>query len=134
MVISELETTEHFFLCCPFLLIESTKLFNSLCEIDLPIEKLKEDSLITLLLYSSQKYGDNAITILHDCIAHLKSANRFNRPCLTIITHSTFLYYPQQFILLYSLYIFYIPFFYSILNFSSYRTSPEANVSEASIW
>ena len=94
MVISELETTEHFFLCCPFLLIESTKLFNSFCEIDLPIEKLKEDSLITLLLYSSQKYGDNAITILHDCIAHLKSANRFNRPCLTIVTHSTFLYYP----------------------------------------
>ena len=80
---------------CSFFLIERTKLLNSLYEIDLPIEKMKEDYLVTLLLYGSQKYDDNANkTIILDCIAYLKSANRFDRPCLTIVTTSTFLSYP----------------------------------------
>lgn len=56
---------------------------------------MKEDYLVTLLLYGSQKYDDNANkTIILDCIAYLKSANRFDRPCLTIVTTSTFLSYP----------------------------------------
>ena len=48
---SETETTDHFFLHCPFVAINRQKLFNDLLKIDSSLSNLKDELLLDIILY-----------------------------------------------------------------------------------
>ena len=56
---SETETTDHFFLCCPFFTENRQKLLNGLFKIDVSLKNLN-DMLLHTLLFGSDKYKDTA--------------------------------------------------------------------------
>ena len=47
---SETETTDHFFLHCPFVAINRQKLFNDLLKIDPSLSNLKDELLLDIIL------------------------------------------------------------------------------------
>ena len=53
------ETTSHFLLCCQFFANERQKLYDVIFLIDTSVKDLDKKSLIHILLYGSDKYGDS---------------------------------------------------------------------------
>ena len=78
---SETETTDHFFLCCPFFAINRQKLLNDLLKLDSSLRNLKGELLLDIILYGSDKYKDtvNKEILLHT-IRFIKNTKRFERP------------------------------------------------------
>ena len=81
---SETETTDHFFLRCPFFVINRQKLLNGLFKMDLSVRNLKEELLLDIILYGSAKYRDTANKyILFHTISFIKTPNALKDHCLT---------------------------------------------------
>ena len=79
----EIESTEHFFLRCHFYHVERSELLNSLCDTDLAINELNEDSIINLVLFGSDKnHKETDRKILLTCITYLKATKRFDESLL----------------------------------------------------
>ena len=79
---SETETKDHFFhLRCPFFAINRQKLLNDLLKIDPSLRNLKDELLLDIILYGSDKYKDtvNKEILLHT-ISFIKNTKRFERP------------------------------------------------------
>ena len=78
---SETERTDHFFLRCTFLAINRQKLLNDLLKIDPSLRNLKDELLLDIILYGSDKYNDlvNKEILLHT-ISFIKNTKRFERP------------------------------------------------------
>ena len=75
---SENETTDHFFLHCPFFAENGRKLLNSLFNISL--KDLNDEMLSDILLFRSDKYKDTVNKeILVHTINFLKTTKRFER-------------------------------------------------------
>ena len=55
----ETETASHFFLRCYFFANERQKLRDGVYQIDAWIKNLKEESLIDVLLYGSDRFNDS---------------------------------------------------------------------------
>ena len=72
----ETETTDHFFLRCPFFTINRKKLLNDLLKIDPSLRNLKDELLLDIILYGYDKYKDtvNKEIILHT-ISFIKIPN-----------------------------------------------------------
>ena len=78
---SETETTDHFFLRCPFFAMNRRKLLNDMLKLDLSLRNLKDELLLNMILYGSEKYKDtvNKEILLHT-ISFIKNTKRFERP------------------------------------------------------
>ena len=78
---SETETTDHFFLRCPFFAINRQKLLNDLLKIDPSLRNLKDELILDIVLYGSEKYKDtvNKEMLLHT-ISFIENTKRFERP------------------------------------------------------
>ena len=55
---AEAETTSHFFLCCQFFANERQKLCDDFYWLDASMKHLNEESLIDVLLHSSDRFND----------------------------------------------------------------------------
>ena len=77
---SETETTDHFFLRCPFFAMNRRKLLNDLLKLDLSLRNLKDELLLDMILYGYEKYKDtvNKEILLHT-ISFIKNTKRFER-------------------------------------------------------
>ena len=75
---SETETTDHYFLRCPFFATNRQKLLNDLLKIDPSLRNLKDDLLLDIILYGSDKCKDtvNKEILLHK-INFIKNTKRF---------------------------------------------------------
>ena len=64
---TETETTEHFFLCCPFFVTERRKLLNNVYDKHFSSQSLKEKSMIDIPLYRCDKLNkrDRQLIILN---------------------------------------------------------------------
>ena len=78
----EIESTQHFFLCCHFYYVERSEFLNSLYNIDLSINKLNEDSIIQIILFCRDKYQKETNKKILNCITYLKACKRFDEPIL----------------------------------------------------
>ena len=78
---SETETKDHFFhLRCPFFAINRQKLLNDLLKIDPSLRNLKDELLLDIILYGSDKYKDTINKeILLDTISFTKNNKRFEK-------------------------------------------------------
>ena len=78
---SKTETTDHFFLRCPFFAINKQKLLHDLLKIDPSLRNLKDELLLDMILYGSGKYYDtvNKEILLHT-ISFINNTKRFERP------------------------------------------------------
>ena len=75
----EIDSTQHFILRCHFCHVERSELHNSLCDIDLAINELNENSIINVVLFGSDKYHkETNRKILLNCITYIKAAKRFD--------------------------------------------------------
>ena len=82
---SKTETTDHFFLCCLFFATQRQKLLNDLLKIDPSLRNLKDELLLDIILYGSDKYKDTVNKeILLYTISFIKNAKRFERPLYQI--------------------------------------------------
>ena len=77
---SEIETTDHFFLCCPFFAENRQKFLNSWFKIDVSLKNLNGEMLLNILLLGSNKYKD---TINKEVLTHtmnfLRTTKHFER-------------------------------------------------------
>ena len=55
---TETETTDHFFLCCPFFVTETQKLFNNVYGKHFSSQNLNEESMIDILLHGCDKSSE----------------------------------------------------------------------------
>ena len=55
---TETETTDHFFLCCPFFVTETQKLFNNVYGKHFSSQNLNEESMIDILLHGCDKFSE----------------------------------------------------------------------------
>ena len=78
---SETETTDHFFQRCPFFAINRPKILNDLLRIDPSLRNLKDELLLGIISYVSEKYKDtvNKEILLHT-VSSIKNTKRFERP------------------------------------------------------
>ena len=78
---SKTETTDHFFLRCPFFATNKQKLLHDLLKIDPSLRNLKDELLLDMILYGSGKYNDtvNKEILLHT-ISFINNTKRFERP------------------------------------------------------
>ena len=78
---SKTETTDHFFLRCPFFAINRQKPLQDLLKIDPSLRNLKDELLLDMILYDSGKYNDtvNKEILLHT-ISFINNTKRFERP------------------------------------------------------
>ena len=76
---SETETKDHFFhLRCPFFAINRQKLLNDLLKIDPSLRNLKDELLLDIILYGSDKYKDTVNKeILFQTISFIKKYQTF---------------------------------------------------------
>ena len=78
---SELESTQHFLLRCPFFNCERKKLFESLHNIKPAILEFQKGFLSNIQLSDSDKFEETINRkILQSTITYLKSSSRFERP------------------------------------------------------
>ena len=78
---SETETTDHYFLHCPFFATNRQKLLNDLLKIDPSLRNLKDDLLLDIILHGSDKYKDTVNKeILRHKINFIKNTKCFQRP------------------------------------------------------
>ena len=82
---SETETTDRFFLRCPFLAENRQKILNSLFKIDVSLKNLNDETLSDILLFGSDKHKDavNKEILVHKT-NFLKTNKRFKRPLFLI--------------------------------------------------
>ena len=80
---SETETTDHFFLRCPFFAQNRQKRLNSFFKTDVSIKNVNDEMLLDIILFGSDKYKDtvNKEILIHT-INFLKTTKRFERPLL----------------------------------------------------
>ena len=80
---AETETTSHFFLRCKFFANERQKLRGDVYRIVDSIKNLKEESLIDVLLYSSDRLNDSKSQqkLLHT-ICYIQATKRFEGPLI----------------------------------------------------
>ena len=77
---TETETTEHFFLRCPFFAINIQKLLHDLLQIDPSLRNLKDELLLDIILYGFYKNKDTVNKeILLRKISFIKNTKRFKR-------------------------------------------------------
>ena len=78
---SETETTDHFFQRCHFFAINRQKILNDLLRIDPSLRNLKDELLLGIISYVSEKYKDtvNKEILLHT-VSSIKNTKRFERP------------------------------------------------------
>ena len=78
---SETETTDHVFQRCPFFAINRQKILNDLLRIDPSLRNLKDELLLGIISYVSEKYKDtvNKEILLHT-VSSIKNTKRFERP------------------------------------------------------
>ena len=79
---TETETTDHFFWRFrPFFAINRQKLLIDFLKMDPSLRNLKDELLLDIILYGSDKYKDtvNKDVLLHT-ISSLKKTKRFERP------------------------------------------------------
>ena len=55
---TETETTDHFFLLCPFFVTETQKLFNNVYGKHFSSQNLNEESMIDILLHGCDKFSE----------------------------------------------------------------------------
>ena len=80
---SEIESTQHFLLRCPFFNDERKKLFKSLHNIKLSILEFQKDFVANILLFGSEKFEETINKkILQSTITYLKSSSLFERPLI----------------------------------------------------
>ena len=82
---TEIEITEHFFLCCHFYSTQILELFENLKKVDSNCFNLNEKDQVNTLLYGSQTNHfkcDNQ-EILKFVIAHIKATTCFDRSLIT---------------------------------------------------
>ena len=80
---SEIESTQHFLLRCPFFNDERKKLFKSLHDIKPSILEFQKDFVANILLFGSDKFEETINKkILQSTITYLKSSSRFERPLI----------------------------------------------------
>ena len=83
---SETETTDHFFLRCPFSAENRQKLLNSLFKIEVSLKNFNDEMLSNILLFSSNKYKDTVNKeILFHTINLLKTIKRFEKATVLIV-------------------------------------------------
>ena len=82
---SETETTDHFFLRCPFFAENRQKLLNRLFKLDVYLRNLNYEMLSDIIFFGSDKYKDtvNKEILIHT-INFLKTTKRFERPLFLI--------------------------------------------------
>ena len=61
---SKTETTDHFFLRCPFFAIKRQELLNDFLKINPSLRNLKDELLLDIILYGSDKYKDMSVRTL----------------------------------------------------------------------
>ena len=77
---SKTETPDHFFLHCSFFAINWQKLINDFLKIDQSLRNLKDELLLDIILYGSDKYKDTINKeILLDTISFTKNNKRFEK-------------------------------------------------------
>ena len=78
---TEIETTEHFFLCCHLYSTQTLELFESLQKVDSNILNLNEKDQANTLLYDSQTNDSKCLNqeILKFVITYIKGTARFDR-------------------------------------------------------
>ena len=80
---AETETTNHFFLCCPFFANERQKLRDDVYRLDASIKHLNKESLIDDLLHGSDRFNGskNKQILLHN-ICYIQATKHFERPLI----------------------------------------------------
>ena len=80
---AETETTSHFFLLFQFFANERQKLCDDVYSLDASIKPLNEESLIDVLLHSSDRFNNskNKQILLHT-ICYIQATKRFERPLI----------------------------------------------------
>ena len=80
---SEIESTNHYLLRCPFYDGIRRELLDNIVEIIGSLSNLSDDALIDLLLYGNEIYSKETNTVIVKCtIVYLKSSERFDIPLL----------------------------------------------------
>ena len=75
---SETETTDHFFLRCPFFTENRQKLLNSMFKVNVSLKNLNDEMLPEILLFGSDKYKD---AVNKEILVHtIKTTKSFKRP------------------------------------------------------
>ena len=78
---SETETTDNFFLCCLLFTVNRENLLYGLFKIEFSLMNLKDELLLDILLYDSDKYKDTVSKeILFHTISLIKNTKYFERP------------------------------------------------------
>ena len=82
--LTEVETTEHFFLRCHLYNTQRLELFENLKKIDSSFCNLNEKDQVTTLLYGSQTNDSKCANqeILKFVITYIKATTRFDRPLI----------------------------------------------------
>ena len=83
---NEIETTEHFFLCCHFYSAQRKELFKSLEKLHPYFLKLNPKNQVLVLLYGSQINDSKSFNcdILKNVIIYIKVTARFDRPLTNV--------------------------------------------------
>ena len=72
------EAKDHFFLCWPFFAIHRQKPLHNSLKIDPSLRNLKNELLLDIILYGSDKYKDTVNKeILFHAISFIKNTKRF---------------------------------------------------------
>ena len=81
---SENETTNHFFLRCPFFAINRQKLLNDLLKTDPFLRNLKDELPLDIIFYGCEKYKDavNKEILLHT-ISFIKNTKGLEKPLIS---------------------------------------------------
>ena len=78
---TEIETTEHFFLCCQFYSNQRLEFFEKLEKVEPNFLSLSAKNQVLILLYGSQTIFENLNQeILKNVLFYLKATTRFDRP------------------------------------------------------
>ena len=97
-VVPETETTDHYFLRYPFFATSRQKLLNDLFKVDPSLRNLKDDLLLDIILYGSDKYNDTGVKeILLHTFNFIKNTKRFQRPLFDHKSTFTFIIIIKKF-------------------------------------
>ena len=83
---TEVETTEHFLLCCQFYSAQRLKIFENLEKVEPNFQSLSAKNQVLILLYGSQTNNSENLNqeILKYVISYLKTTTRFDRPLIDL--------------------------------------------------
>ena len=96
--VSETETTDHFFLRCPFFAINRQNLLNDLLKIDPSLRNLKDKLLLDVIFYGSDMCKDTVKKeILLHTISFISNTKRFERPLFDHLFTFSFILFSRKF-------------------------------------